>query len=121
MEHFEVRLPSAAAAIPASTALAAPSDLVCGVVASGNLEVLVEAVTGSDAGPACVFEIHTAAEGFREIWDAVLQDFAAHHAAGGLRFSLNDVGATPAVVSLRLAQAHEAWEGSTQTAPGPSQ
>ena len=110
MEHFEVELPSAAAPMRAARAAQTwQGDPICGVAASGNLEVLVEPLARPEAGSACVIEIHTAAEGFREIWEAVLRHFASHHAAGGLRFSLNDVGATPAVVSLRLVQAYEAW------------
>jgi malonate decarboxylase delta subunit len=78
--------------------------MLCGVVSSGNLEVLVE----SDSTPdVCKIEVNTAAHGFRDIWEAVLNDFAKAHAAGGLRLSINDAGATPAVVSLRLSQAFE--------------
>lgn len=108
MEHFELPLASAPGHHLAVLRADTPApDVLCGVVASGNLEVLVE-VSAQD--PAmCIIEIHTAAVGFRETWDAVLQDFASRHAAGGLRFTLNDVGATPAVVALRLAQAFESW------------
>lgn len=42
--------------------------------------------------------------------DAVLADAVARHAAGGLALAINDAGATPAVVSLRLDQALEALE-----------
>ena len=75
---------------------------VIGVVASGNLEVLVERVL-PDA--ECVLEIKTAAEGFGEVWDAVVADFVERHSPGGLKFSINDGGARPDTVSLRLAQA----------------
>jgi len=96
MERFEIKL-SAANAGSSGYAL-------CGVVASGNLEVMVE--PGSD--PAnCFIEVNTAAHGFEEIWKAVLADFSAAHPVGGLRIAINDAGATPAVVSLRLAQAFE--------------
>ncbi len=108
METFTLSLPSAlAATAPATspTAASAAPDVICGIVASGNLEILVEPQGSS----TCTFEIHTAAEGFRETWDAVLADFVQRHPAGGLRFTLNDVGSTPAVVALRLAQAHELW------------
>ena len=82
------------------------------MVGSGNLEVLVEVDPAAVRAALCHFTVHTAAEGFRETWQAVLQDFCQRHPAGGLRFLLNDVGATPAVVSLRLAQVHEAWLGA---------
>jgi malonate decarboxylase delta subunit len=96
MERFEIKLPAAHAG--------SSGHVLCGVVASGNLEVLVE--PGSD--PAnCVIEVNTAAHGFEDIWKAVLTDFSAAHPVGGLRIAINDAGATPAVVSLRLAQAFE--------------
>jgi malonate decarboxylase delta subunit len=80
--------------------------VVVGVVASGNLEVLVE--PGGGAG-RCRIEVATSVQGFSEIWGAVLRDFAARHAVAGLTLSVNDAGATPAVVTLRLAQAVEEY------------
>ncbi len=79
-----------------------------GVVASGNLEVLVEpaALNG-----ACRIEVSTAANGFGNIWEAVLRDFFERSHLGDVRISINDVGATPAVVSLRLDQAVEEFTG----------
>jgi malonate decarboxylase delta subunit len=35
----------------------------------------------------------------------VLADFHERHPLGGIRISINDMGATPAVVGLRLGQA----------------
>jgi malonate decarboxylase delta subunit len=75
---------------------------ICGVVSSGNLEVLIE--TGKP-GDDCRIEVSTPAEGFREIWNAVLSDFNERQPTGGLHVTINDAGATPAVVSLRLDQA----------------
>ncbi len=75
---------------------------IIGVVASGNLEVLVERVL-PDA--ECQLEIKTAAEGFADVWDAVAADFVERHSPGGLKFSINDGGARPDTVALRLAQA----------------
>lgn len=73
---------------------------IVGIVASGNLEVLVERIADTDI---CAVEIATAAHGFRPVWEAVIGDFAAH-GAGGLRISINDGGARPDMVALRLAQ-----------------
>jgi malonate decarboxylase delta subunit len=73
-----------------------------GVVASGNLEVLAERVL---TGTECEINIDTAAEGFRAVWQAVIDDFVERYSPGGLRFSINDGGARPDTVSLRLAQA----------------
>ncbi|UZK66300.1 malonate decarboxylase acyl carrier protein [Sphingomonas sp. M1-B02] len=72
-----------------------------GVVASGNLEILLERVLPPDR---CSIEIDTAARGFKPLWEAVTADFIAHRAAGGLRISINDGGARPDTVALRLAQ-----------------
>ncbi|CCF68667.1 malonate decarboxylase acyl carrier protein [Xanthomonas citri] len=79
-----------------------------GVVASGNLEVLVERVPLEGA---MEIDILTAARGFGAIWQAVLDDFAARHPLRDVRISINDVGATPAVVSLRLEQALDVLQG----------
>jgi malonate decarboxylase delta subunit len=78
-----------------------PQALV-GVVASGNLEVLLERVLPANS---CSIHIATAAHGFATVWQAVVTDFIARRAAGGLRISVNDGGARPDTVALRLAQA----------------
>jgi malonate decarboxylase delta subunit len=75
---------------------------IIGVVASGNLEVLAERIL-PDAD--CLVEIKTAAHGFGEVWNAVIADFVKRYSPGGLKFSVNDGGARPDTVSLRLAQA----------------
>lgn len=89
-------------------ALRAANPALCGVVGSGNLEILVK--TGSEP-EACTVSVKTSARGFGETWRAVLGDFAAHHPAGGTAIAINDMGATPAVVSLRLAQALADYQG----------
>jgi malonate decarboxylase delta subunit len=75
---------------------------IIGVVASGNLEVLAERALPDTE---CLLEIRTAAEGFGEVWEAVVADFVERHSPGGIKFSVNDGGARPDTVSLRLAQA----------------
>ncbi len=75
--------------------------VLVGVVGSGNLEVLLEA----DGGAALNVHVETSARGFGPIWKAVLDDFHGRHPLAGLTISINDMGATPAVVSLRLDQA----------------
>ena len=77
------------------------APVLVGVVGSGNLEVLLEPTSGSD----CTIHIETSARGFGAIWEAVVRDFHHRHPLSGLRVSINDMGATPAVVSLRLDQA----------------
>ncbi|WP_336490159.1 malonate decarboxylase acyl carrier protein [Methylobacterium nigriterrae] len=73
-----------------------------GVVGSGNLEVLIEAV---DLGGRCAAVIDTSVRGYGNTWRQVLADFFARHLLSDVRVSINDGGATPAVVSLRLDQA----------------
>jgi malonate decarboxylase delta subunit len=100
MEQLEYGLPSA-------TQAREREPVLVGVVGSGNCEVLVE---GGGADGRCDVTVKTSALGFASIWEAVLRDFAARCIAGRLKIEINDVGATPAVVSLRLDQAIEAWE-----------
>jgi malonate decarboxylase delta subunit len=80
-----------------------------GVVASGNLEVLVEFA----AGTGCRIDVDTSARGFGAVWEAVLRDFHDRHGITGIAVSIHDMGATPAVVSLRLDQAISAIAGAT--------
>jgi malonate decarboxylase delta subunit len=83
-----------------------------GVVASGDLEVLLD--ESPDSATAHV-RVRTSVDGFDTVWHATLARFFARTPLGG-RWELNDSGATPAVVTLRLrqaAQAATADEGST--------
>ncbi len=77
------------------------TPVLIGVVGSGNLEVLLEPAPGSD----CHVHIETSARGFGAIWAAVVRDFHTRHRLAGVQISIHDMGATPAVVSLRLDQA----------------
>ena len=81
-----------------------------GVVASGNLEVLIESAPQDGV---CAIEVNTAAHGFATIWQAVMSDFFERHRLGGIRISINDAGATPAIVALRLDQAIEEFTRPT--------
>lgn len=90
------------------TVNAPPPHALVGVVASGNLEVLIEPVA---LNGRMQVKVTTAARGFGAIWEAVLRDFSERHPLGDVQVSINDVGATPAVVSLRLDQAVEAFAG----------
>ena len=82
---------------------------LCGVVASGNLEVLVEPLDSLDF---CQIEVSTSAPGFHVIWEALLNDFVERNRVGGVRISIHDAGATPAVVGLRLDQALDAYRSA---------
>lgn len=85
---------------PARLAGTTPRTIV-GVVASGNLEILFER-DGPDT--SCRVEVATPVRGFDAVWRAVVEDFVARKAPGGLRISINDGGARPDAVSLRLLQ-----------------
>ncbi len=74
---------------------------IVGVVASGNLEVLLERVL---SGAHCEIEVNTSVRGFDEIWRAVVAEFVERSSPGGLRISINDGGARPDTVYLRLMQ-----------------
>lgn len=84
----------------------APAAELVGVVSSGNLEVLI---TPAELDAGCEIAVQTAAQGFGAIWQAVMEDFQARWQLADIRIEINDMGATPAVVSLRLDQAVEAY------------
>lgn len=76
-----------------------------GAVGSGDLEILVEPSAGLHAH----VRIRTSVQGFEETWRAVLDKFFYMHPIAA-SIQINDYGATPGVVSLRLAQAIEVLE-----------
>ncbi|HEV7777908.1 MAG TPA: malonate decarboxylase acyl carrier protein [Luteibacter sp.] len=94
--------------VAAKRAKGTQSQALVGVVASGNLEVLVERTLPDDE---CEIDIRTVVEGFGEVWRAVVADFVERRSPGGLKLSINDGGARPDMVALRLAQAVRAVEG----------
>lgn len=76
-----------------------------GVVASGDLEVLLEPAPG----PESKVTVTTSVDGFATVWKHVLDRFfTGFHAA--VELEINDFGATPGLVALRLAQAVEALQ-----------
>jgi len=74
-----------------------------GVVGSGDREVLMEP---NEAAGALV-SITTSVNGFRATWKAVCDRFFSRF-DGAVRIQINDAGATPGSVLLRLEQAGEA-------------
>jgi malonate decarboxylase delta subunit len=73
-----------------------------GVVGSGDLEVLIEP---SDKLTAQV-RVRTSVDGYSQVWKAVLDQFFARFELAA-KVEINDFGATPATVTLRLEQAAE--------------
>jgi malonate decarboxylase delta subunit len=80
---------------------------IIGVVASGNLEVLLERVLPE---AACEVEIATPFRGYDDTWKAVIAEFVERSSPGGLRISINDGGARPDTVYLRLMQGSSLME-----------
>ncbi|WP_442587535.1 malonate decarboxylase subunit delta [Pedobacter sp. AW31-3R] len=73
-----------------------------GVVGSGDLEILIEPGNNKTTE----FVVRTASEGFESIWKAVFERFISSNDIDA-KVTINDFGATPGVVSLRLTQALE--------------
>jgi malonate decarboxylase delta subunit len=76
-----------------------------GVVASGDLEIMAEPSPNEMA--QIYIRTHTA--GFEEIWRAIIDRFMDTYSIAAI-IRINDCGATPGVVNLRLAQAAEVLE-----------
>lgn len=74
-----------------------------GVVGSGDLEILLE----PSADDAAHVSVTTSVEGFDAAWKNVLDRFFSRF-DGAAAIEINDFGATPGVVMLRLEQAAEA-------------
>jgi malonate decarboxylase delta subunit len=84
-----------------------------GVVGSGDLEVLLE--PGS-AGRTTV-RVTTSVDGYGAVWQAQLDRVFKGALVGSdgpaAEIEINDFGATPGVVGMRIAQAFEAIGGAT--------
>jgi malonate decarboxylase delta subunit len=77
-----------------------------GVVGSGDLEILLQPPADGDRADSAAVRVRTSVNGFDTVWHDVLARFFARTALAG-RWELNDFGATPGVVTLRLRQAYE--------------
>jgi malonate decarboxylase delta subunit len=76
---------------------------VSGVVASGDLEVLIEP---GHAGSTHV-AVQTSVDGYGGVWKALLERVFAEGTLPAARIEINDNGATPGVVRMRIEQAFE--------------
>lgn len=74
-----------------------------GVVGSGDLEILLEPSADQQAHVT----VTTSVAGFAVVWRHVLDRFFSRF-DGAAAIEINDAGATPGVVLLRLEQAAEA-------------
>ena len=73
-----------------------------GVVGSGDLEVLIE----PSPGPSADVRVRTSVDGYAPVWKQVLDRFFARFDRAA-HVEINDFGATPGTVTLRLEQAAE--------------
>lgn len=77
-----------------------------GVAGSGNLEIIVEA---NGSAHQTNLTVTTTVTGFKKTWKAMIERFMNDYPFGGMQITLNDAGATPPVVALRLRQAIEMY------------
>jgi malonate decarboxylase delta subunit len=97
MEQLKFEYPSAKRRVPKKAHV--------GVVGSGDMEVLMQP---AETGSANV-SILTSVNGFSSSWKAVMDRFFSKY-DGAVRIDINDAGATPGSVMLRLEQAVEVIE-----------
>ena len=76
-----------------------------GVVGSGDMEVIFE----PSAQDGAHVSITTSVNGYRDTWKAVFDRFFSRF-DGAVNIHINDAGATPGSVLLRMEQAVEAAE-----------
>ena len=81
----------------------AASRTVTGVVASGDLEVLLEPQAGGRTNVA----VQTSVDGYGGTWTALLERVFADPSLPAAKIEINDNGATPGVVRMRIEQAFE--------------
>lgn len=73
-----------------------------GVVGSGDLEVIFEPQEENNSN----IVVKTGVNGFKANWDAIIERFFEENDIAA-RIHINDFGATPGVVKIRLSQALE--------------
>ena len=76
---------------------------LAGVVGSGDLEVLLQP---NQQGQTSIV-VHTSVDGKGPVWDALLNRMFGAEALPAVRIVINDCGATPGVVRMRIEQAFE--------------
>ena len=98
MEKFSFEFPAGAPA---------PAHAVVGVVASGDLEVLLEPALRATTSVA----VTTSVDGLQPTWQAVLARIFSAAELPAARIEIHDFGATPGVVRMRIEQAFELAAG----------
>jgi malonate decarboxylase delta subunit len=88
----------------------ASKRVLVGVVGSGDLEVLLEP---GRPGLTSV-RVTTSVDGYGKVWQAQLDRLFTGEKLPAAIIDINDFGATPGVVGMRIAQAFEALNESGQ-------
>jgi malonate decarboxylase delta subunit len=96
MEKFDFQYPAGPAA---------EGRVMVGVVGSGDLEVLLE----PGAPGQTRIRVTTSVDGYASVWQAQLDRLFNANVQGwpAVEVEINDFGATPGVVGMRVAQAFE--------------
>lgn len=79
-----------------------PKRAYVGVVGSGDLEILLEPIEEKKA----YVVVRTRFDGFEQIWKDILDRFFEDNDIA-VKIEVNDFGATPGMVTMRLLQALE--------------
>jgi malonate decarboxylase delta subunit len=82
---------------------------VAGVVASGDLEVLLEA----NQAHRTVVNITTTVDGKARVWEAVLERIFGDGSLPAAKLEISDSGATPGVVQMRIGQVLEQLQSTS--------
>lgn len=94
----------------------ANGQVLTGVVGSGDLEVLLEPQAPERAGVTTV-AISTSVDGMSTVWAALLTRVLTATLLPAVRIEINDFGATPGVVRLRIEQAFEELDPASARKP----
>ena len=86
--------------LPATKKIAKKANV--GVVGSGDLEILMRPNSKDEVE----VYVRTGVNGFKATWDAIIERFFNENDIAA-KVTINDFGATPGVVQIRLAQALE--------------
>jgi malonate decarboxylase delta subunit len=81
----------------------AKARALTGVVGSGDLEVLLE----PHAAGLTTIAINTSVDGMGQVWEALLTRIFSASSLPAAKIEINDFGATPGVVRMRIEQAFE--------------
>ncbi|MEB0010153.1 malonate decarboxylase subunit delta [Glaciimonas sp. Gout2] len=85
----------------------ATARVLTGVVGSGDLEVLIEPPHVSNRTGITTIQVNTSVDGMNNVWEALLRRIFTAALLPAMKIDINDFGATPGVVRLRIEQAFE--------------